>query len=351
MRTIINTTKDVLDKAKWFAYHKEQNNTARKYLKSIEDFKGKLDAKNIKLCSEYAKDVFGHDKYTQWLIVYCTYSREFKEGWIPDNYYGEVVLPQLNAEYGKISNRNPVINKLFDQTDSLDLCYYTNLLFFNTAFEILNEKNIKKILFKQNETVVFKLENSRQGKGIFLLDEKSFDISFIKKLGNGVFQKHIKQHDFFTQFKSPSVATIRITSFINNEGNPQAIAGFFKFGAKSDKYIKSTTAMYIPYDIKTGILSDEAYSYNWEVHKQIPNDDLAFAGQQLPLYKDCLAKVKEAHSRIPFIRCTGWDLAVSNNNEVKIIEVNGGHNGITLNETTQGPCYKGLGWEDLRKTI
>ncbi|MBV7268149.1 sugar-transfer associated ATP-grasp domain-containing protein [Winogradskyella luteola] len=350
MRKIVDATKNILEKGRWYAFHKEQNNTARKHLKNIEAAKGKLDAKNIKLCKEYSKDVFGHERYAQWLIVYTTYTREFREGWIPDNYYGEVVLPQLNGEYGRISNRNAVITQLLKEEDTLDICYYVNRYFLTTDYKVLNDEALKTLLFSQHEKVVFKLENSRQGKGIYVLNEKSFDANEIRKLGNGVFQKFIEQHPFFSQFSTSSVATIRITSMCDDNGVPQARTGFFKFGNENDEYIKSSSAIYIPFDVKTGKLSHEAYTYYWKLLKQLPGNDFAFGGKELPSFNDCLAEVKRAHSQIPFVRCTGWDIILDKYNKVKIIEVNGGHNGITLNETTSGPNFKDLGWENLRKT-
>ncbi|MBT8393799.1 MAG: hypothetical protein KJN66_03010, partial [Bacteroidia bacterium] len=218
MRAIINNTKNVIEKTKWYSYHLEHKKEAKKILKNIESVKGKLSTKNKKLCKEYAKDVLGHKKYAPWLFVYSAYAQKFEEGWIPDNYYGEFVVPKINGEYGKLCNRNAIIGELLELSNPMDICYYINNLFLDTNFEVLSEEKIKKILFANRQKVVYKLEDSRQGKGIFFFDEKNFNLNKIKKLGNGVFQNFIEQHPFFMKFSKSAVANIRFTTICDDKG-------------------------------------------------------------------------------------------------------------------------------------
>src|SRR5688572_16788022 len=48
---------------------------------------------------EYARDVLGSLLYAPWLRVYALLSGEFREGWIPDNYYTKVVITQIDQKY------------------------------------------------------------------------------------------------------------------------------------------------------------------------------------------------------------------------------------------------------------
>ena len=352
MKTAKNIAKNILNKGKNYIYHLEHNKEANRMLKLIETEKKKLEPNIKKLCKEYATDVFGNDKYSPWLFVYSAFSNEFKEGWIPDNYYGEFVVPILKGDYGKLCDRNAIISKIIDNSDSLDICYYLNHLFLNQNYDVINEKKLKSILFHNNKKIVYKIENSLQGKGVYFFDEKSFDLNIIKKLGNGVFQKYIEQHPFFSKFHDSSVATIRLTSTCDNDGNIDVKAGYFRFGRGNDTHVISDRQMRIPIDIKSGKLCDTAYFPKSESTKNLPDNGISFGGKTLPAFDTCLAEVKKFHRRIPFIRCVGWDLIVDKNDKVKLIELNGGHNGITFHEMVQGPCFKGLKWENLRdKTI
>jgi hypothetical protein len=349
MGIVKNVAKKTFEKGKLYVYHIEQNKEACRMLRLIENKKGKLSSKNKNLCREYALDIFGDKKYAPWLKAYCVYTNEFKEGWIPDNFYGEYVVPTLKGDYGLICNRTAVINKLLGDTNSSDIGYFINHLFLNQDYNILNSDAFKKSLFKNNEKVVFKIENSLQGKGIYFFDEKSFDADHIKQLGNGVFQSYIIQHPFYNQFSSSSVATIRLTSVCNADGEIEVRAGYFRFGRENDTHVISSRQMRIPFNIEDGTLLDVAFYPKSEITKILPDHDIDYAGMQLPCYDQCISKIKSLHSHIPFVRCIGWDLIADENNNIKIIELNGGHNGITFNEMVQGPCFKGLGWESLNK--
>jgi hypothetical protein len=70
---------------------------------------------------------------------------------------------------------------------------------------------------------------------------------------------------------------------------------------------------------------------------------------QLPNFEHCISEIKRLHKSIFYIGCIGWDITIDNNNNLRIIELNGWHNGIRFHEMTQGPCFKGLRWEKLHK--
>ena len=343
--------KTIIEKTKNYIYHKEQNEEAFRMMKLTESYKGRLSTKNKKLCTEYALDVFGHKKYTPWLMSYCSYSNEFKEGWIPDNYYGEYVVPTYKGDYGKICDRSSVINKVLDDKYSSDIGYFINELFLNQRNEVLSPNEFKNHLFKNEERIVFKIENSLQGKGVFFFDKSTFNIETIRKLGNGVFQKFIVQHPFFNQFNKSALATIRLTSVCKDNGEIEVRAGYFRFGREGDSHVISSRQMRIPIDIKTGCLWDTRLAFypKSEVTEKLPDNDINYPGMKLPAFEHCLSEIRRLHRQIPFIRCIGWDVIVDDNNNLRIIELNGGHNGITFNEMVQGPCFKGLGWENLHK--
>lgn len=349
MSTIKNIAKHVINYGTSYVYHYEQNRVAKKILKVVESEKGKLDSKIKKTCREYASDVFGDKIYAPWLYTYSAFSREFKEGWIPDNFYGNIVVPQLKGDYGKLGDRNVIIPKILNKPNFLDLCYYVNHLFLSLDNKVIDENKLRELLFSDNSKVVFKVENSIQGKGVYFLDESNLDLNHIKRLGNGVFQKYIIQHPFFSEFHSKSVATIRLTSISDNYGQIDVRAGYFRFASGDDTHVMSKSQMRIPINLKNGKLHNTAYFPNSKSTNFLPENDIVFSGKTVPSFENCIATVKTLHNQMPYIRCIGWDLIVDKDNNVLIIEFNGAHNGITFTEMTQGPCFKGLGWETLKK--
>ncbi|WP_431108826.1 sugar-transfer associated ATP-grasp domain-containing protein [Winogradskyella poriferorum] len=349
MTTLRKQIKNSISKIRVFEDNRDRNGAARRHLKVVEQEKGKLSASDKKRCDEYAKEVLGSKSYAPWLYTYTAFSGKFKEGWIPDNYYGQHVIPNINGDYGKICHKKAVIESLIKVSHSIDICYYTNQLFIDTNYQILNENSIKNLIFAQSDKVVFKLETSEQGKGIYFFDENNFDVSKIKRLGNGVFQNYISQHPYFFNFTRNSVATIRITTVCNDLGEISVRAGWLKFAQGDDTHCMGDATIKVPYDIKTGKLYDHAYFGSWKSMTKLPDNDYSFAQTQLPQYDKCISEVKRMHSNIPFARCLGWDLMVDDADNVVVIEVNGGHSGIRFTEAVQGPCFKGLNWENLHK--
>ena len=154
--------KAVFQKGKWFYSHYRHKLQAEELLKSIESEKGKISPKIKKQSREYAQDVLGWTGYAPWLNVYSAIAGKFKEGWIPDNYYGAIVIPRLKGLYGKISAVRPLSSKLLNTDRLLDIAYYVNGLFFSTAWEVLSAESVEKYIFTHDARIVYKEDESLQ---------------------------------------------------------------------------------------------------------------------------------------------------------------------------------------------
>lgn len=332
------------------AYHARHKKQARKVLKSIESVKGKTDKRLIKLSDEYAKDIFGSKAYAPWLYVYSAVNQSFKEGWIPDNYYGRIVVPKLKGDYGKIAKYNSLVNRLFNSSYFPNCAYYTNGLWFSPEYQVVSDNEVVKISFKENtEKVVYKIDHSKQGKGVHIIEKEDFNTEKLAVLGNGVLQEYINQHSFFQDIISDSIATLRVTSVITDEGLVAIKACYLRVGRSSEKIVKSSTEIIIPVDISTGLLDKFAYTADWLQIDRHPDTDFVFESKQIPDFKKFIDATVSLHKMVPFTRVIGWDMILDVNNNVQVMEWNGGHNGIKFSEAIQGPCFSDLAWEKLWK--
>jgi len=339
--------KKLVHKISDFNYELNQKSDAKKRLKNVELVNGKTNPKFIKLSEEYAKDVLGWRGYAYWLYVYSAMSGTFKEGWIPDNYYFKVVEPSIKGDYAKVASLKGFTNKLLNSNAFPDIVYYVNQLYYSPDYKIIRENNIKDVLFKNTDVVVFKLDNSLQGRDIYFFNKTSFDLKSIKLLGNGVFQSYIEQHPFFSEFMPNSVATLRITTVLDNDNNASVRASFLRIGRKKDTHVNATTDIIIAVDIQSGVLDKYGYIDHWKVIDKHPDTDILFENKRIPNFNKCISTALELQKRMPFVRCIGWDMVIDKNDEVKIMEWNGSHNDIKFCEAKQGPCFKDLGWENL----
>ncbi|MCC8403074.1 hypothetical protein LJ655_14460 [Paraburkholderia sp. MMS20-SJTN17] len=330
-----------------YRFHLDHCAQAKKILQVLEDRHGKANPANMRLADEYARDVFGDPVYAPWLRVYAAFCDTFKEGWIPDNYYAVVVVPQLKGLYGKIADLKPISQQLFDGDALPDVAYFANGLFFTDKSVAVPDRELKEVVFEHAERVVFKLDGSSQGKGVHFFDKASFDPERVRSLGNGVIQRFIVQHPMFSAFASKPVATLRFTTVVDDSGRISLRACYLRLGRADDTHIMSRRQICVAVKLENGELYDEGYS-NWGAITAHPDSGVRFAGVRIPQFEQCVALVLRLHRKIPFARCVGWDVTVDANERVQVMEWNGGHNDVKFSEATQGPCFSDLKWERLR---
>jgi len=328
-------------------YHEKHAREATGILKGIERQKGKILNHDKKRCDDYATEVLGHIHFAPWLYVYTLIAGQFKEGWIPDNYYGAVVVPKLTGKYGRVSSFNTLNTVLFQSKSFPDVLSYANGIFFDKDYRFVPFEDAKSVLFGNQDRVVFKLDSSKRGRGIHIIKRDTFSVDRIQMLGNGVFQRYINQHSVFEKFANNSVTTLRVTTVFLDNGEVSVRCGYLRFGSGDDTYVKPETSIRVPIDLATGAFSDTGYAADWNETKIHPTSKVAFASNSIPNFKTCIETVKKLHGKVPFVRCIGWDITVDHEGNVQILEWNGGHNGIKFSEATQGPCFADLGWEQL----
>ena len=324
--------------------HKQQ---AKNILKSIEASKGATDPEFLKLSDEYANDILGWRGYAPWLYVYSAIAEEFKEGWLPDNYYGAVVVPSIQGDYGNVSHLKGFTNKIFQSPVFPDIAYYTNGLFFSKDYKIIPRNQIKNYLYQHSDVVVFKSDQSAQGKGVIFLSKNLFDDKSFSHKGNGVFQSFIKQHSFFNAFTTDSVATIRLTTLIEESGLSSLRSGYLRLGRSKDTHVQSNSHIRIPITIANGQLEDVGYMPNWVCIHHHPDSEIPFANKTIPGFGKCISTALKLHQAMPMVRSIGWDMIVDENENVQVMEWNGHENDIKFSEATQGPCFADLGWDKL----
>lgn len=333
---------------KQLSFHERHEYQVSKILKGIEPEHGTLTENSIRECDNYAMEILGHKKYAPWLYVYSAISGQFKEGWIPDNFYGSQVVPNINGHYGTCASLKPLNAKFFHTKEFPDIGSFVNGLFLDTNYQAYSEKSFIKHLFRNCDRIVFKTDKSLKGKGIHFFNPNSFSAEYVKSLGNGVFQSFVEQHSLFDEFAPESVATIRLTTVVNDDGEVSVRGSHLRLGTESDTHVKSATEVRVPITPGTGELDKAGYLPSYLTIYSHPTSQKSFDNVTIPNFKKCVATVNRLHLKVPFVRCIGWDVTLDKEGEVVILEWNGGHNGIKFTEATSGPSFSDLNWERFR---
>ena len=349
VKNSLRPVKNALRRAFDYHSHWEHRIEANSILKTLEGRLGKTNSSNIKLADEYAREVLGDAHYAPWLYVYTALTGTFKEGWIPDNYYGSVVVPKLKGWYGNISLLKPLTYTIFKSDTFPDIAFFVNGLFLAIDNTPINYRDVENFLFKNAENIVFKIDNSMQGEGIFFFEKKSFDIEKIKALGNGVFQRYLVQHKLFEKFTPNSVATLRMTTVVDDSGGVSLRGCYVRFGRIDDTHLQAKSLIRVAVNPSSGEFSTEGYFPNWHTVEEHPDTKIRFSGCKIPSFAQCVSTVLELHKKAPFARCIGLDVTIDIDENVRLMEWNGGHNDIKFTEAIQGPCFADLMWDRLSK--
>ena len=328
-------------------FHRRHASEAHAALTNIELRRGKTDPAELRAAEAYARDVLGSACYAPWLYVYTALNGRFKEGWIPDNFYGWVVVPLLKGHYGKVSELKTMSRQLFQDDVFPDIGYHVNGICFSPDYAAIPCSDLEQTLFSNTDKVAFKSDQTGQGKGVIILNRQDFGAVTIRSLGNGVFQRFICQHQTFAQFGSEAVATIRFTTVVNDGGAVSLRACYLRLGRAADGHVRPDTEVCVSADLTDGRLQSTGYQSDWTNIDAHPDSKVQFDGLGLPRFRQCVDKVLELHAKFPFARCVGWDVTVDVTGEIVVLEWNAEYNDVKFSEATQGPCFADLGWEKL----
>jgi len=327
--------------------HHRSNQRARLALKGVERQQGGTDSSLIALCNEYAHEVLGSRRFAPWLHVYAAVSGGFREGWIPDNYYGLVVYPGKNPVAAKVTILKTFTNRVLDSQALPDLAYVIDGVYFSRDFRPIGVAELLAALFDKHDRTYFKSDDSNQGRGIVIMTRGDFPAIARSTLPDGVFQAPIRQHDFFEALSPRATATVRITTARELDGSIGVKAAYLRVGRSNDDVVRSANAIKVSLDRISGALDDHGYLPDWSRVDAHPDTGFRFAGHVVPHFANAIALCKSLHEGCPHMPCVGWDVCSEQDGETKVMEWNAFHNDIKFSEATAGPCFRGLGWESL----
>ena len=272
---------------------------ARKALQKLEGHRGRTDPKVIQRGNEYATEVLGWRGYAPWLHVYSAVTGEFREGWLPENYYYNVVVPKVNGEYRRLSRLRGCNRILFGGTAFPDLGYTVNGIFYDSEFQPVPWERMATYLSERAESVVFKADSSGWGRGIHFMDSATVQPEAVRRLGNGVIQRRVVQHEVFDLFMPSSVATMRFGTVIGDDGRPSVRAAYLRFGRAAHSHVLAANQVRVAVGLTDGRLAPEGFLSDWTPVDRHPDTGQVFDGHAIPQIGKCVATVLDLHARSP----------------------------------------------------
>lgn len=186
--------------------------------------------------------------------------------------------------------------------------------------------------------------NTGGGRGICFIDEN--EKPEIKQLikqynGNFVVQGLIKQHEFFSQFNSTSLNTLRIVTVIF-EGRLHYLSGFLRVGANGERLDNvSKGGLFIPV-FGDGRLSKSAWAENLETH-DLERKEIKLLNEadklQIPYWDKVLKLLEEKAFILSHFKLINWDVCINYNGDPIIIEYNLMDSSPYFHQLNIGPIF------------
>lgn len=307
-------------------------------------YKKKKIYKNVKLTKvekqqidKFYKENYGKKISHKWHRLYKSYTGKFDYKYVPEYIFTTKLemISNKRSDILPLENKN-LLETLFSNVDKLAITPKTyimnsNGIFFNENKEIITkEEAISLVNKKYNEAVIKISKDTNSGKGVKILNIKngidqktnlSIEKVFNMMGNNFIIQEKIKQHESISKLYPNSINTLRIITYILPSGC-FATPVVLRIG-QGGKEVDNAHAGGIFIAVNdNGQLHDTAFSEYGGKYLKHPDTKQIFKNHRIPLVKEAKEIVIKLHKQIPTVKLIGWDLSISNDEKIVIIEAN-----------------------------
>lgn len=207
---------------------------------------------------------------------------------------------------------------------------------------------------KNNGGAVLKIaKSSYGGKGIEFIDGSLLDEeikSILRHRDGYVLQEKVKQHPQMAKLHPNSLNTVRTVTF-RYKGEVHVLSTIVRFGIGGKKVDNISSG-----GIFCGVKSDGSFTKYGYTNRAVvmethPTTGVSFAGNHVLNYEKVKQMVCELSNRFAEVsQLISWDIAINEEGEPVLIEVNLNYSGIGLLQIANGPLFGDL-TKDVLKDI
>jgi len=289
---------------------------------------------------QYAKKRFGSKAYWPYLALYTEIRGQFIEGWLPDDYFRYVLVPQISsASSVHISDYKTFDYQIFGDFALKPLFVYISGIFLNADFEPQKKEQVEQALQEYDAIIVVKEDQGLQGKQVRMIHSSEFKIESLKHGRSYVIQPLVKQYKPINDLYSGSVNTFRVGTFIKNDGSVVVKFAALRFGVDGLKVDNLSAGGQLIYFDTDGKPSNRAYDeLGFDMGEQHKNSGYFFADLKVPMFQEVLQACIKAHGKFPYNRFVGWDVCIDASGKPVLLEWNT-NPGFRLFEYIFGPFF------------
>ncbi len=293
---------------------------------------------------EYSREVFGDQRFAPWLRLFSAHSGEFKEGWLPDNFFG-TIRKRLDP-YPRLAMSRTFARKLMNTKQIPDIVSCVRGNWRDADSNPISRSKARKMVFATGETVFLKRDHSRRSRGTVELTVDDFDALPVNYSDAFVIQAKITQHATLSEWTPACVHTIRLTTFKGMNMAAELRGALVRVGRTSSNVVLASSLLRVSLDADTGITQGSGYDPSWTPHNYHPDTQVRFSGVTIPNFEQMKALVLGLHDRLPHVALIGWDMTVDQDGNAQIMEWNSFHPDIKFAEAATGPHFPEIAHKD-----
>lgn len=217
------------------------------------------------------------------------------------------------------------------------------IILLDDSYKILDDCQALRIL-ENSETFICKPSiASGGGKNITFLDSAMSPenkLNAIKSLKDTVVQEIVGQHTSLSALNANSLNTMRLVTFITQEGDVRLLSAVMRMGVGTGKLDNAHFGgIFAGIDDK-GCLRATAHNLKGASYKEHPTSGITFKGHSICSFQKCKeAVIKLAPRFYGSSRLISWDMTVDSEGDPLIIESNMNFGGCDIPQIANGPLF------------
>ena len=322
----------------------------------ISDFK-KNNSEYIEASKQFLKTNFKGYRDVRWHECYAAQNGIKKVNYIPEDIFYKIAEKLLNnGELANTYTDKNLLQKLFPKISTpITVLRSIHGSYYSEEYNLINHSDIES-LFSHEEKYIFKPAIDAGGGHGIIVSQKSKILGYIhqvmrksnnKNNQNYIVQKYLEQHDSIKSLHPKSLNTIRIMTLRLGE-NIHLVSSMLRMGVNGN-VVDNTRSGGICCGIdKEGYLKKFAFDIVFNRHDIHPNTKIKFDGYEVPYYNNAVELCKSLHKDLLHFDLVSWDIAISAQNLVTLIEFNLYDQGINGLQLCNGPLFGDLTQEVLK---
>lgn len=343
MKRISNFFRDSYHSFEKWRNYSNVRKEAHRLRKGIVDQKGYsfLDKNLLQRVKEYSHSKFGSFSYWPWLALYTELREDFKEGWIPEEYYKYELLPEINPlSISLLSTVKSFDYRLFEGFAVEPILTKISGSFFDRTLNKIHDHDALKLLKAFEKEMIVKIDGGASGKGHIFVNPDSVERSIFEDISDCVIQPVVTQHSILNDLYNKSVNTLRIVTSLGNNGTVEHKYINLRFGNGGSRIDNICSGGYfVILDINGNSISPAYNANGIVVGDRHPDTGFEFASLKVPFVDEAVKKCKESHLGIPHVKVIAWDVFIDEDGTPGLIEWNAKCPGMWLMEALKGPLF------------